>query len=206
MKKILALFLISFLYILNVQATTHTILVGQGGLTFSPNTLNVMVGDIVHFEWVSGTHTTTSLTIPANAATWNTSLTSTSTSFDYTVTEAGTYNYQCNPHSGSGMNGSFTASTATSIKNKYSEITNSSKLSPNPAVEQSTLSFNSSTAFKATVRIYDATGVLMSEEKIKIEQGDNTHSINTTPLRSGMYYVNVLDKDEAFLVLRLIKQ
>lgn len=168
-KQILMLGLL--LSVMSSLATTHTVFVGQSGLTFSPNTLNVVVGDVVHFEWVSGSHTTTSVSIPVGAATWDNGITSTSTSYDYTVTVAGTYNYKCNPHGGSGMTGTFTATT-TGVTNKHVEIKNSSVISPNPAVDQSVLKFNSSSSFKATVRIYDITGVFISEEKIKIEQGE----------------------------------
>ncbi|MFN8414729.1 MAG: T9SS type A sorting domain-containing protein [Cytophagaceae bacterium] len=206
MKKIFAAIVFSLFYVGISSAVTHTVLVGQGNtLTFSPNTLSVVVGDVVHFEWVSGSHTTTSVTVPSGASTWTNSITSTSTSFDYTVAVAGTYDYKCNPHGGSGMTGSFTATT-TGVTTKYSDIRSSSVLTPNPVVDQTVLKFTSASSFKATVRIYDITGVFISEEKIKIEQGDNAHSLNVANLTTGMYYVNVLDKDDAFLVLRLIKQ
>jgi plastocyanin len=205
MKKIVLVISWMF-YGMVSNAVTHTVLVGQGNsLIFSPNTLSVVVGDVVHFEWVSGSHTTTSVSLPGGATTWDNNISSTSTSFDYTVTVAVTYNYKCNPHGGAAMTRSFTATT-TGVTTKYSEIRNSSVISPNPVVEQSVLKFTSASSFKATVRIYDIAGVFISEEKIKIEQGENTHALNAANLTSGMYYVNVLDKDDAFLVLRLIKQ
>jgi hypothetical protein len=60
--------------------------------------------------WTSGSHTTTSTVIPASAATWNSPISSTVTSFEYKVTVAGVYNYKCTPHASMGMVGSFTAS------------------------------------------------------------------------------------------------
>ncbi len=82
----------------------HTI--NAGGTSFSPNLDSARVGDTIKFVWTSGTHTTTSTSVPAGAATWNAPLTSTNTSFNYIVTVVGTYNYQCNFHYTMGMTGS----------------------------------------------------------------------------------------------------
>lgn len=79
--------------------------------TFTPATMTVNVGDVVKWTWVSGFHTTTSLSIPAGAAAWNSPITSNATTFSYTVTVVGNYNYECSPHSPS-MAGSFTAVAA----------------------------------------------------------------------------------------------
>lgn len=65
------------------------------------------VGDVIHWQWESGFHTTTSLTIPAGGAAWVENISSTSQTYDYTVTTTGTYNYQCDFHLQ--MQASFTA-------------------------------------------------------------------------------------------------
>lgn len=78
---------------IGVQATTWNVQVED--FQFSPASLNVKVGDVIHWVWASGFHTTTSLTIPAGAAPWVEGISTTSKTFDYTVTTIGTYNYQC---------------------------------------------------------------------------------------------------------------
>ena len=83
--------------------------ISVGGTSFSPNSLNVNVGDTVKFVWSNGSHTTTAVSVPQGAATWNSPLNSSSTSFFYVVTVAGTYNFHCNIHYSMGMVGSFTA-------------------------------------------------------------------------------------------------
>ncbi|MFM7725491.1 MAG: plastocyanin/azurin family copper-binding protein, partial [Flavobacteriales bacterium] len=88
-------------------ATTHVIT--QESFTFNPNALSVEVGDIVQFVWTSGSHTTTSLTVPAGAASWDAALTSANPLVEYTVTTAGTYAYVCTPHAAMGMVGGFVA-------------------------------------------------------------------------------------------------
>ncbi|HMQ70468.1 MAG TPA: T9SS type A sorting domain-containing protein [Ignavibacteria bacterium] len=89
------------------MATTHVVTVSS--FQFTPNTLSVTVGDTVKWQWVDGSHTTTSVTIPNGATPWNSPMTSSNQTFSYAVTVAGTYNYQCTPHS-SIMMGNFTAS------------------------------------------------------------------------------------------------
>jgi plastocyanin len=92
-------------------AVTHTVQVGN--YYFNPSSLNVQVGDIVKWVWVVGSHTTTSSSVPAGAATWDEPITSGNQTYSYTVTTAGTYNYVCTPHAGMGMVASFVASSAT---------------------------------------------------------------------------------------------
>ncbi len=107
MKKLFTLLIIAFTGFQS-NATTHTVLVSN--FQFSPANLNVVVGDIIRWQWSSGFHTTTSLTVPVAATSWNSPFLSASGDFyDYTVTVQGTYNYYCDIH-GLGMSGSFTAS------------------------------------------------------------------------------------------------
>lgn len=96
-----------FLFLQHAQATVHT--VNASGTSFNPNSLNVFVGDTIRWAHVSGSHTTTSTTIPAGAATWNSPLNVSNPTFEYHVTVAGVYNYKCIPHESFGMIGSFTA-------------------------------------------------------------------------------------------------
>lgn len=93
--------------VLQAKAETHVVTISN--FQFSPANLNVVVGDVIRWEWVEGFHNTTSVTIPGAASTWTTPVSTSGFSFEYTVTTAGTYDYQCDPHSGF-MTGSFTAS------------------------------------------------------------------------------------------------
>jgi len=91
-------------------AVTHTVTVGN--YYFNPTSLNVEVGDIVKWVWVEGSHTTTSTSVPAGAASWDSPLNSGNQTYSYTVTTAGNYDYKCTPHAGMGMVGSFVATAA----------------------------------------------------------------------------------------------
>lgn len=105
MKKLLLPLLLTVF--VNAKATTWNVSVENFQIV--PSTLNVKVGDIIHWVWVNGTHTTSSLTVPAGASAWNSPMTNSSPTFNYTVTRSGTYTYQCNIHP-SVMQASFTAS------------------------------------------------------------------------------------------------
>jgi plastocyanin len=93
------------------KATIHT--VQSGNFFFNPNSLNVTVGDTIKWVNTAGSHTTTSSNIPSGAATWDANLNSSTPTFLYKVTVAGTYDYVCTPHISMGMVGSFTASNPT---------------------------------------------------------------------------------------------
>ncbi|MCX6244961.1 MAG: T9SS type A sorting domain-containing protein [Bacteroidetes bacterium] len=78
---------------------------------FSPASLpNVNLGDTIRWEWVSGSHTTTSTTIPAGASTWDNPINSSVTSFEYVPAVPGLFNYKCTPHASMGMTATFTVS------------------------------------------------------------------------------------------------
>ncbi|MEP6950255.1 MAG: T9SS type A sorting domain-containing protein [Ginsengibacter sp.] len=111
MKKLLpVLFCIIFL-----QSNARTWDVNVENFQFDPSTLNVVVGDVIHFIWVNGGHTASSSSVPAGAATWDAPMNVLHTTFDYTVAIAGTYNYFCKIHGAAVMSGSFVATGVTPV-------------------------------------------------------------------------------------------
>ncbi|MCW5935433.1 MAG: hypothetical protein KIT45_14225 [Fimbriimonadia bacterium] len=61
---------------------------------FSHNVNTVIdVGDTVRWQWISGSHTTTSAT-----NLWNANLNSVTRTFNFTFNQPGTFNYRCVPH------------------------------------------------------------------------------------------------------------
>ncbi len=96
MKSIFILFIVIFSSMISSAAKKFTITVSN--FQFSPSNLNVSVGDTVSWVWESGSHTTTSTSIPAGAANWDSPISTTSTTFEYVITVPGTYNYWCAIH------------------------------------------------------------------------------------------------------------
>lgn len=120
MKRII-LVMLAGLITVQVYATVFTVTVTN--FQFTPQNIpNVVVGDVIHFVWGTGFHTTTCdpinqggvNSLPAGADPWDSPMTSANTSFNYTVTTAGTYNYFCKIH-GAGMAGTFTSSSVTPV-------------------------------------------------------------------------------------------
>lgn len=206
MKKLFTATLFS-LIIFSSNAAIHVVLVGQGGGKFEPADLNVFVGDTIRFKWVSGFHTTTSESIPAGAESWDEVIAKSGDEFDYIVKNEGKYSYVCTPHVTMGMVGSFTATQSlTGITDQYATIKESAQINPNPAVDQTLLTFNSNIAFNGSLKIFNNNGIMISEEKLKVGKGENAINLNTSSLKSGLYYVNLLNKEDAFLVKKMIKQ
>lgn len=83
---------------IKTYAVKHTVLVSS--FQFSPSTFSMNLGDTVVWQYVNGSHTTTSTTIPNGASSWNSPMSPNVTTFMYVPSVVGTYNYQCNPHSG----------------------------------------------------------------------------------------------------------
>ena len=80
---------------------------------FTPSSLpNVITGDTIHWDWVNGTHTTTSTSVPAGALSWDQPIDNTHLTYEYVTTMAGTYNYHCMHHPSS-MIASFTVTNGT---------------------------------------------------------------------------------------------
>jgi plastocyanin len=89
-------FILSLLTAHQLFATNHE--VQASNFQFTPATVNALVGDTITWVWVNGTHTTTSLSVPAGAASWDKPMTRADSIFSYTLTVAGTYNYDCTIH------------------------------------------------------------------------------------------------------------
>ncbi|HCT30985.1 MAG TPA: hypothetical protein DIW31_09690 [Bacteroidales bacterium] len=175
----IALLLISF------NANSTVVVINQSGSSFSPKTFTVNVGDVIRWVWSSGTHTTTSTTIPQGAAGWDASLTSTSTTFEYTVTVAGAYSYVCSIHESSGMVGSFTASAPTSIgENLLSDY----KVYPNPTTSIINLPLD----LNGKIHLYDILGKEVKIVSTTELKGANSCQLDVSDLTNGVYFIGYI--------------
>jgi len=97
MKKFFTFFFLFLCAYTTVQATIIRIRVSD--FQFRPRNVNAVIGDTILWTWQNGSHTTTSVSIPAGATPWDAPMTSANRRFGYIITRAGIYNYQCTPHS-----------------------------------------------------------------------------------------------------------
>ncbi len=207
MKKLLWIFKAKiFLFVLtfsmNAAAKIHEVQVSN--FMFDPSVLSsVEVGDTVRWVWLNGSHTTTSVSIPAGAAAWDVPLNSTSTSFDYQVKVVGEYSYKCAPHASMGMTGSFTASFPSGINmdRSMAEIL----IYPNPASSNLNIRYRSADAPLQTVSIYDISGKKMKEMYVGASGPLSNVVLNMADLGKGILLVELKDRYGRNAVRRIVK-
>lgn len=99
--------------IFSAWATVHTVNVSS--FQFTPSSLTITAGDTVTWTNTGGTHNVngSTSTFAGNPASFGSgSPAAAPWTYSYTFTQAGTYNYQCDPHAAMGMTGQITVNAA----------------------------------------------------------------------------------------------
>ena len=195
MKKIL--FYISVLLLLTPVLNARIITVQTGpnnSNTFAPAVItDAVVGDTIKWVWVSGSHTTTSITVPTGAAAWDAPQTSSNQIFMYKITVAGAYAYKCTPHFAMGMVGSIVASP--SAIQQIGSVINDYKLSqnyPNPFNPVTNINFSIPKNSFVSLKIYDMKGSLVQEIiNQNLSAGEYKYDFNAGNLASGVYMYRI---------------
>ena len=188
----------------HTYATKYTIDVRNN--EFSPSSITtVRIGDTVNWEWKEGSHTTTSSSIPAGAASWDEPMTSSNPEFNYIPTVLGTYNYVCTPHASSGMVGSFIVTAAAAIGEGPSPV--SITLYPNPFKDDLTVRVQSKGADRITeIRIFDVTGKVISEYSYSDGNGLVEKVFSADFLPAGMLFFEFRSNSGVVYVRRAIRE
>ncbi len=192
LQMIVALFSGFAFTVISAQAATYTITFGgQVGFNYSPNQLNVAVGDTVVWSGSFTTHPLSSISVPQGAASFSMA---SGTTFSYAVQVAGTYNYKCDVHAS--MTGSFTA-TVTGIQESVTALQPASfqlaQNYPNPFNARTVIKFNLPVAQHVKLKIYSLTG---AELATLIDEfmpaGEFTVPFNASNLASGVYFYQLV--------------
>jgi len=191
---------------LNAGATVQVVQFGGAlGFTYSPKALTCSVGDTVRWEGSFSSHPLSSVSVPAGAASFHQA---SGSSFSYAVLVAGTYQYKCDFHSGSGMTGQFTADASTGMDERPAgQAPGAFALDqnyPNPFNPSTTLRFRVPEAQRVTLRIYD----ILGNEVTTLVDGPQTMgsrevSFDGSGSPSGVYYAR-LEADQFTAVRRMI--
>jgi plastocyanin len=178
MKKTLLLLNAIICLAISSSATVHTVTVAD--FSFTPSTLTAHIGDTIKWVWSSGTHTTTSTSVPPTASNWNSNINSGTTSFIYVPTVTGTYAYNCTIHP-TLMTGSFTVSSPAGVSSQTT--TPLFSMFPNPVQDQIHVQF-SNHGLPASLTVTDVNGrqVFVNEYKAP---GDEL--VNLEYLPNGTY-------------------
>jgi len=164
------------------------------------------VGDTVRWTWVSGSHTTTSATVPNGAATWDSQINSSNNQFDYKVTVAGTYGYVCTPHAGSGMVGTFNASSVTGIQN-INEADISTSIYPNPFNNELFIDLGNENPEYTQIIISDILGKQVRKTDIKdLPVVSGRRNVDVAELQKGIYFATLKGNGTKTKTVRLVKE
>jgi plastocyanin len=206
-KTTILLSVCALLLCLGVAKSSHATIwtVTVSNFTFSPDNLpDVKIGDVVRFEWASGSHTTTSTSVPGGAETWDSPINIEFPDFEYTPTVTGTYEYVCTPHASMGMDGTFTVSTAVGIDEEEAEPEIS--LSPNPFRNEVSIGFSDNANLKVNqISIYDISGKLVYVAESNQGEAIETMKINLADLLTGFYFVRISDQNDKTYTRKVLK-
>jgi hypothetical protein len=133
---------------------------------------------------MDGFHTTTSTSVPVGAATWDQALNSSTPTYTYVPTVAGTYSYKCIPHESMGMTGTFTVTNPTGIEEATSQ--DAVALYPNPASTQLNIKFKTTKNLNYNITTIEGR-ILHQAENVKTNQ----LVIDVTAYAKGMYLINI---------------
>lgn len=199
------LILIIFISIISFYTKAAVFNVTVSNFSFTPNNIpNVLVGDVVTFTWTSGNHTTTCdpavsgiTSLPGGAATWNQVINSTNTTFSYTVTQPGDYNYVCIPHQPN-MKGVFTASNPLPVILTSFKVTNmESKAILNWKTSSEENSDFFSVQKSTTGKEYKQIGQIPAAGNSSVERSYSF--VDNTPVDNNQtfvyYMIGIVDKD-----------
>lgn len=175
------------------QSNAATWTVNVQDFQFVPASLNVTVGDTVKWQWINGSHTTTSMVIPGGASAWDEPMTISNQTYRYRVSVAGMYTYKCTPHF-PGMEGSFNASPIgiIPIQGVLPDRFELHQNYPNPFNAQTKIGFDLPAVSDVKLVVSDILGrevaLLVND---RLEAGRYEADWDASNVSAGMYYYTI---------------
>lgn len=197
MKKIYSLLIFTILG-LSIKAATYTITVS--GMSYSPSTLTVSVGDVVTIQ-ASVAHPLAQV----DQTTWNANGTATlstgwgtkTSNYTFTVTNTNTIYYVCTAHVAFGMKGQIVVSASGINENTINA--QSVSLFPNPANEKLNIRFSLITEATVTIKLFDITGRLIDtnfENKLFSAGQKEINYTLPNSIQSGNYFIEIISNQQ----------
>jgi len=189
MKKILLSFLLLTICTAGFCAKWT---VTNSGLTFSPATITITVGDSVFFS-IASMHNA----VEVSQATWDANGTTPLPGFSVpfggglvlpSQLTAVTHYYVCTAHASSGMKGTIIVQNSASIANI--QVKPSFSVYPNPSNGKIRFSFcNIHSSGSCSLKVYDISGERIYETKVT----EATYDIDLSKLSNGVYFAHFFD-------------
>lgn len=191
--KLIFTSLLTFLFSVSLNAQTK-VTVNVLSMSFSPSNITINLGDTV--EWNNnntGNHNVngTTVTFPSNPESFGNSL-GTNWTYSHKFNTAGSYNYRCDVHFGSGMTGSITVLPASNVE----EISvNEISVYPNPANNSITIG-NKNKSETLFYKIFSLNGKL-------ITNGIYSNSIDVSEIERGSYLLVLQPENSGEIIKRI---
>jgi plastocyanin len=201
--NILTLILISISLVALHAQTNHNVQVSSN--KFDPKEITISVGDTITWTNIGGNHNVngTKATFPDNPLSFGNDV-GEGWTYSFVFTEAGTYDYQCNPHASFGMVGTVTVNgQTTSLDNQISNQAEF-KLYPNPVDEELSIEpINFTENTYANVQVLDITGKTVINSTVYFSHSPIV--IQTTHLQSGTYVLQI-ESDSEISISKFLKK
>ncbi|HTX87563.1 MAG TPA: T9SS type A sorting domain-containing protein [Bacteroidales bacterium] len=205
MKRFLQMKVFFFVLFFSMNAAAKVWVVQVADFSFTPDSLlTVRVGDTIRWVWVNGTHTTTSISVPALAPIWDAPVNSTIQTFEYKVMEAGTYTYKCKFHAAMGMVGMFQAEVASAAPSLAinAQIT----IYPSPFTGNVTFHYLATGAPLRTLKIFDITGNELAEYNWYSESSESEKTLDLSNIQQGVVLFEFIDASGKAVVRRVVRK
>jgi plastocyanin len=185
-KGLLFLLFFFLIPIFSIAQTVHVVEVRN--FEFVPMNVDIAIGDTVEWQWVEGTHTTTSDSTKGQNV-WDEPIDIGHQVFRFVITAPGVHHYHCTPHQ-SIMVGTITATAVNSVDDETNspEKFQLSQNYPNPFNPSTTIKYNLTEPAKVSLKVYNLLGKevagLVNENK---NAGSYEVEFDASTLPSGIY-------------------
>ena len=184
--------LLFFLFLIAVASisfaqTVHV--VEARDFVFVPENVNVAVGDTIEWQWIEGSHTTTSDSTSGQNV-WDAPLNVANQVFRFVITAPGVHHYVCTPHQNLGMVGTITATiSGVEDENNPPKKFQLSQNYPNPFNPFTTIKYSLLEPAKVTLKVYN----LLGKEVAELVNGNKNAGnyeveFDASTLPSGIYF------------------
>jgi plastocyanin len=195
MKYLNALVLFCCIFLFSAVSFAQIVhVVEVRNFSFVPESLSIAVNDTVEWQWIEGSHTTTSDSTTGQNV-WNAPIDASNQIFRFVITTSGNHDYYCIPHQSLGMVGTIIATPATSIEDGTNQLEKFrlSQNYPNPFNPTTTIRYQLPERTEVSLKIFDITGhevrTLVRERVVAGEHSVTWNGTNNqgNPVSSGVY-------------------
>lgn len=169
---------------------------------FLPVTINAVVGDVIHWTWVTGTHIVGPINasdIPSGAAMFNGLIDANHHTFEYVVAIAGNYHYDCHPATPHGENAYIVVTDNLGVQ-QNNALDKLASVYPNPSNGKFHFLIDNSQIFEnSQVEIYNLQGQTIYQSAITTTKSD----IDLSNQSKGLYFL-VFYNRQAILTKKIV--